>query len=153
MDTVTIPGSELVPIIKQTLESGSDFRLLVTGSSMRPFLKNEKDSVLLTAVSNVGIKKGEIVFIQRESGAYVLHRVIKLLPNDQFIMNGDAQTWTERVAADRVFACVKTIYRKERAIGHKNPLYVLLTHVWILLRPHRPKIFRMYARLLKLIRH
>lgn len=152
MDTVTIPGHELVPIIRRTLESGHDFRLLVTGTSMRPFLRNEKDSVLLTAVLNVKIKKGVIVFIQRESGAFVLHRVIKMLPDGRFIMNGDAQTWTECVCVDQVFACVKTIYRKERAIGHSNPIYVLLTRIWILVRQLRPRIYRMYALLRRLLK-
>ena len=151
MKSVSIPGKELVPIIKHTLKSGSDFKLLVTGNSMFPFLKHNRDSVLLTAVPNVGIKKGVIVFIQRENGEYVLHRVVKVLKNNTFLMNGDSQTWTEPVCNNQVFACVRALYRKGRIIRHSNLLYSLLVRIWILLRPYRPKVFKLIRLFMKLV--
>ncbi len=148
MDAISVPGNKLVPHIKNVLSSGKDFKLMVTGTSMVPFLGDNRDSVLLTAVSNIGIKKGEIVFIQRSSGAYILHRVIKILPDNKFLMNGDAQTSIETVRNDQVFACVKTIYRKGLTFGHRNLVYVLLSRIWMLLLPYRRNIFRLYSRII-----
>lgn len=141
----SIPGKELVPLIKETLLSGNDFKLLVTGTSMNPFLGNNRDSVLLTAVSNISIKKGDIVFIQRLNQEYVLHRIIKVIPNGYYVLNGDSQTWTETVQKDQIFACVRTLYRKGRVIQHDNKIYIFLSHLWMLLIPVRPIIFKLWS--------
>lgn len=147
METLSIPGTELVPLIKDSLSSGNDFMLLITGTSMRPFLTNHRDSVLLTAVTNIGIKKGVIVFMQRDSGEYVLHRVIKLLPHNRFLMNGDSLTWAEVVRNDQVFACVKTIFRKNRIFQYNDRFYLFLSHIWMILRPVRPSIFKLRSKI------
>lgn len=144
MEILSISSKELVPLIKETLSEGNELNLLVTGTSMNPFIGDNRDRVLLTSVSNIGINKGEIVFIQRNNQEYVLHRVLKILPNEKFLMNGDSQTWCEVVRNDQVFACVKTIYRKGRAIEHDNIFYIILTRLWMLLLPLRPLIFKLW---------
>lgn len=147
MEALSIPGKDLVPIIKEALESGNDFKLLVTGDSMTPFIINNRDSVLLTAVSNIGIKKGVIVLSRRDNGNYVLHRVIKKLPDNRFLINGDFQLWTESIRNDQVIACVKKIFRKNRIIHYDDKIYILLSRIWIILRPLRPYIFKLLGKI------
>ena len=90
-------GKEIVPIMEEIINSGGQCKLRVTGYSMTPILKHLRDSVILTSPRIRKIKKGEIVFIQRKTGEYVLHRVLKIIDDETFIMNGDAQQWVEVV--------------------------------------------------------
>ena len=69
-------GKDIVPIKEEIIENGGSCKLRVTGYSMTPILKHLRDSVILTSPTMRKIKKGEIVFIQRKTGEYVLHRVL-----------------------------------------------------------------------------
>ena len=134
-EILALQGRELVPLIKDIIESNGEFKLLVTGNSMSPILKNERDSVFLRRVNN--IKKGDIVFIKREKGEYILHRVYKILSNNKFIMNGDAQAWTEVVDNNQVIGVVYKIERNGKEILCSNAIYRFIVYIWMLLRPIR----------------
>ncbi len=134
-EILALQGRELVPLIKDIIESNGEFKLLVTGNSMSPILKNERDSVFLKRAKN--IKKGDIVFIKREKGEYILHRVYKILSNNKFIMNGDAQAWTEVVDNNQVIGVVYKIERNGKEILCSNAIYRFIVYIWMLLRPIR----------------
>jgi hypothetical protein len=109
---------------------------------MSPFLRHLRDSVILTSAAGLTPQRGDIVLIRRrKSDSYVLHRVIILKP-DGFIMNGDAQTWTEFVPFEQVIAVVCAIERKGRLISCENRLYRFLSGLWISLRPIRRLLFK-----------
>ena len=88
-------GKEIVPIMEEIIKSGGQCKLRVTGYSMTPILKHLRDSVILTSPQNRAIKKGEIVFIQRDTGQYVLHRVLKIIDDETF----DQKDFLKKVAA------------------------------------------------------
>ena len=135
---------KVVEIMENIIASGGECKLVVTGNSMFPTLKHKRDSVVLVSQSKRGIKKGEIVFIQRDSGEYILHRVYKLY-DEYFIMNGDNQQWCEKVRFDQVIAVVKKIVRKDKEISCDNNLYKLYVSTWIILKNHRNKIYKIYS--------
>lgn len=132
-ESKSIDSQELISLIKQTLESDGEFKLLVTGNSMLPFMKHMRDSVILTHPSKRKLKRGEIVFVERESKKIVLHRVIQLRPNG-FIMKGDSQIWVEFVQFDQIIAVVSKIIRKGKVISCDNLLYRFLSALWMLLQ-------------------
>lgn len=138
-------GKEIVPIMDEIIKNGGSCKLRVTGSSMTPILKHLRDSVILTSPENRGIKKGEIVFIQRESGQYVLHRVYKIIDDNTFIMNGDAQQWVEVVKNNQVIGVCSSIIRNNREISCDNKIYKNIIKLWQLLMPIRHYIFKMNA--------
>ncbi|MGM9533790.1 MAG: S24/S26 family peptidase, partial [Intestinibacter sp.] len=88
---------DLVPIMEEVIQSGGSCKLKVTGYSMTPTLRHLKDSVVLVSPEKRQPKKNEIVFIKRDTGKHVLHRIRKIIDDQSFIMNGDAQQWTEVV--------------------------------------------------------
>ena len=137
-------GKDIVPIMEEILESGGQCRLKVTGYSMTPILKHKRDSVVLTTAKGKVLKRGDIVFIKRKSGEYVLHRVYKILENG-FIMNGDAQTWTEFVEFDQVIGIISQINRNSKDISVNNLFYKFIVNIWMLLRPLRKIIFKTYG--------
>lgn len=136
-------GKEIVPIMEEIIKNGGQCKLRVTGYSMTPILKHLRDSVILTSPQNRAIKKGEIVFIQRDTGQYVLHRVLKIIDDETFVMNGDAQQWTEIVKNKQVIGVCCKIIRKGKEISCDNLLYKLIIKLWQLSMPIRHIIFKM----------
>ena len=104
---------DIVPIMEEVIKSGGSCKLRVTGYSMNPTLRHLKDSVVLVSPQKRKPLKNEIVFIKRASRKHVLHRIRKIIDNDCFIMNGDAQQWTEVVRFDQVIGVVESFYRDE----------------------------------------
>ena len=140
----TLGTDEIVNIMKGIIEAGGECKLTVTGNSMFPTLKHKSDSVILMSPSKRKVKKGEIVFIQRDSKEYILHRVYKTY-DDYFIMNGDNQEWCEKVRFDQVIAVVKKIVRKDKEISCDNTIYKSYVFVWRSLRAYRKKIYKTYS--------
>ena len=70
---------DLVPIMEEVIQSGGSCKLKVTGYSMTPTLRHLKDSVVLVSPEKRQPKKNEIVFIKRDTGKHVLHRIRKII--------------------------------------------------------------------------
>ena len=135
-------GKDIVPIMEEIIKSGGNCKLRVTGYSMTPILKHLRDSVVLTSPTIRKIKKGEIVFIQRDSGQYVLHRVYKIIDENSFIMNGDAQQWVETVRNDQVIGVCSSIIRNNKEISCDNYIYKCIIKLWQFFMPIRHYIFK-----------
>lgn len=133
---VSIPSNQLFPAVEDILKDGTQFKLVVTGDSMRPFLHHRRDSVILSGPNIASLRCGDIVLIRRDDDKYALHRVRRLLP-DGFIMNGDAQTRTEHIRYNQVIAVVSKIIRNSKLISCDNRLYRFLCELWMLLWPVR----------------
>ena len=140
-------GKEIVPIMEEIIKNGGKCKLRVTGYSMTPILKHLRDSVILTSPKERSIKKGEIVFIQRKNGQYVLHRVYKIMDEETFIMNGDAQQWVEIVKNNQVIGVCSSIVRNNKQISCDNLVYKIIIKLWQFFMPIRHYIFKINAKI------
>lgn len=138
-------GKEIVPIMEEIIKNGGQCKLRVTGYSMTPILKHLRDSVILKSPENRPIKKGEIVFIKRHTGQFVLHRVYKIIDEKTFVMNGDAQQWVEIVKNDQVIGVCSSIIRNNTEISCDNWKYKSIIKIWQFFRPIRNYIFKANA--------
>lgn len=68
---------EMMPIINESLRAGGSVELPVRGRSMLPLLQEGRDSVILRSLKNP-LKKHDVILYKRESGTYVLHRIVAL---------------------------------------------------------------------------
>ena len=134
MKNTSYSEKDIVPIMEEVIKSGGSCKLRVTGYSMNPTLRHLKDSVVLVSPQKRAPKKDEIVFIKRDTGKHVLHRIRKIINDECFIMNGDAQMWTEIVKFDQVIGVAESFYSKR---------YKIYMKLWVLCKPIRPLIFRM----------
>ena len=100
MNNQRISFQEIFPLIEEKIAKGESFSFLAHGDSMLPFLKNGKDLVTLSPVTNK-IKPGDVIFYRRENGMFVLHRVIKTFDNGEMWLCGDNQLYIER----NIFPC------------------------------------------------
>ena len=141
---------DIVPIMEEVIKSGGSCKLRVTGYSMNPTLRHLKDSVVLVSPQKRKPLKNEIVFIKRDSGKHVLHRIRKIIDNDCFIMNGDAQQWVEVVKNNQVIGVCCKIVRNNKEISCDNLIYKCVIKIWQLCMPIRHIIFKMNATIKKL---
>lgn len=140
---------DLMPVIEELVKGGGECNLVVTGYSMVPTLKHKRDSVILVSPKKRRSKRGDIVLIKRNSGKYILHRVVKVVNNDHIIINGDSQMWGEVASTGQIIGVAKAIVRKNKQISCSNPIYRLYSSVWMLCRPFRGSIFKLRSRVKK----
>lgn len=135
-------AADLLPIIKEIIQSGGAFELLVTGTSMTPTLKHKRSQVRLVSPEIRHIDNHEIVLFQRDDGNVILHRIVKVLPDNMLLINGDAQNWCESIRRNQVIAVVSAINRGGVWISCDQLKYRCGIGVWCILRPVRGTIFR-----------
>ena len=153
MEKLICSQKELADIIEKTVNSGGTMPLVVTGNSMRPFMKDGRDTVWLEACKDSDCKRGKILLFRREDGKFVLHRVRKTMPDGALVMNGDAQYWCEKIKKEQVIAVVTHIETNGKKRSCKSLIYRIKTEVWQLLKPFRPYIFRIQRKIKKIIGH
>lgn len=132
-----------------TAEDHTTMPLLVTGTSMQPFLINRRSVVELEKdVSRVPCR-GDIVLFCRKDGSIVLHRIIGV-DGDELLINGDAQSWTETIYPHQILAYVTHVCRRKRRFPVTNGFYRLCVRVWMPLRELHPlgaRVFHIWHRI------
>lgn len=135
----------MFPVIEEILDTRKRVRITVTGMSMYPFLRSNKDSVELERTNVSQIRLGDILLVLMEDGQYILHRVIRKKKN-AFYLNGDAQKTLEGpVLAHQVIAKVVAVRRNEKNISCSSPIWKILSCLWIIAFPIRLLIIKSYS--------
>ena len=143
MDKFVFLGKAIASQLKDAISAGGRICLVVTGSSMTPFLKHGRDMVYLRAFEEGDIKRGRILLFQRQDQSLVLHRIRKRLRDGKLLMNGDAQAWCETISSDQVVAMVSSVERKGKHISCNHILFRLWNWLWYPTRPIRPLLFKL----------
>lgn len=94
--------------------SGHSFFQTV-GDSMEPLLHNRKSTVVIEA-KKAPLKRNDVALYRRPStGAYVLHRVVKVL-DGAYLICGDNRLWQEKVPDGWVIGVMTGCYQDEQNI-------------------------------------
>ena len=132
-----------VSMLRDLVNEGKECRLLISGSSMAPFLVHERDSIIFSKPDRE-LRRGDMVFYQRDNGQYVMHRILHVKPEGLYII-GDAQTEVEGpVRPEQVFALVTKVNRKGKWVGPGNFWWWFFSTVWLRLFPIRRLILKLY---------
>jgi len=131
----SIDTHEYMDFIKSLNEDGYVASLIVTGNSMYPFFKHKRDIVYLEKIDS--LNKGDIVLYQRDTGQFVLHRLIDI-KGDLFYFRGDAQVFIEGpLKKDQLIAYVSYAKRKGKMIYRntfKWKMYCYISRGYLFLR-------------------
>lgn len=140
----TVDTYEYVSVLKELVEEGKEVSMLVSGNSMSPFLRHERDSVFFKAPDRE-LRVGDIVFFQRLNGRYILHRICRIKKDGYYIV-GDAQTQVEGpISREQIFAIVTKVKRKGQWIEPGNFWWEFFEKVWPRVIPLRPAIEKLYG--------
>ena len=114
MEERSIPLVELLPVIRDVLAAGGEFSIKPRGESMLPYLREGRDSVVLSPLT-APPKRGDILLYVRASGTPVLHRVVRVEKDGSLVMRGDNQYFLERgIKQGQVVAIVKRYFRRSK---------------------------------------
>lgn len=127
------------------LEETESVPLVISGYSMNPFLAHGRDTVYLSKAA-CPLKAGDMILFRRDSGDYILHRILKKDPG-RCTVAGDAQTWTEAVRDDQILAVVTAVRRKGRLLRPGSFLWFFFEKIWRRMIPLRPRILKLYTKL------
>ena len=132
-----------MPVLQELLAQGQSVSLTVTGESMSPFLRHGRDQIRLAAVT-APPKRGDMVFFRRRNGQYIMHRVLRRMPDGNYAIIGDGQQQVEApIAPEQIFAVVTQVCRKGTWIGPEAFWWRFFAGPWLTLLPLRPLLRRM----------
>jgi hypothetical protein len=111
------------------------------GDSMMPLIKQGRDVLVISTV-NGRLKRYEIPLYKRDSGQYVLHRILKVRKND-YVICGDNRCNKEYGITDRhIIGVLSGIIRDGREIPVTDIKCRIYAHLWCDLFPVRVLIIR-----------
>ena len=133
-----------VSLMRELTEEGKEVCIVITGNSMSPFLVHQRDLICLKKTERK-LRKGDMVFYQRQNGQYVMHRIFKVRPDGYYIV-GDAQREIEGpISEEQIFGLITKVRRKDRWIGPGDFWWEFLEHVWIRVVPFRRYLSGLYG--------
>ena len=141
-----LDAAAYIGTLKELVEEGHEVSLLISGSSMAPFLIHHRDTIYFKAPDRE-LKRGDMVFFQRESGQFVMHR-IRAVKQDGYYLIGDGQRTTEGpISRQQIFALVTAVKRKGKILRPGDFWWEFFARVWLRLIPLRGIVSRVYGKL------
>lgn len=114
------------------------------GDSMLPLIREKKDLLIIEKVSG-RLKKYDVPLYKRDSGQYVLHRILRVGDGD-YVICGDNRYKKEYGITDRHIIGVLTgVVRDGKTISVTDKKYLLYVHLWCDLFPLRAFVLRVRA--------
>ena len=111
------------------------------GDSMMPLIKQGRDLLIIEKPQG-RLKKYDIPLYKRDSGQYVLHRIMKVRRND-YVICGDNRYWKEYGITDRhIIGVLTSVVRNGKKIDFGSFGYRLYVFLWCGLFPVRAFILR-----------
>lgn len=99
------------------------------GTSMLPLIRPNRDVTVLKK-KTLPPKKYDVVLYKRNSGSYILHRILKITP-DGYIICGDNQFIKEYgVKEEQILGIMDGFYRDNKYIDTSSFLYQLYVYLW-----------------------
>ncbi len=104
--------------IEEQLEKDGFALMYSVGDSMEPMLHQRTEQLLIEKI-NKAPKQGDVVLYKRDSGQYVLHRIVKK-KKDCYIIRGDNRYNNEKVPSHQLIGVLKGFYREDKFIDCEN---------------------------------
>ncbi len=102
---------------EEFLREGKNVEMRLIGFSMRPFLRNGKDDIVLSPMEGVTLRKGMVVLFCSH-GTHILHRVRRVEKNGRLVIKGDGNYRKTEYATTRdVVAWVSRVIPNGRGRG------------------------------------
>lgn len=111
------------------------------GSSMMPLLRERQDIIEIRKKESGRCKKYDVV-LYRRNGQYILHRILRVLP-DEYVIAGDNNSFLDPNVTDAdILGVMKRVIRDGKDITMDNLGYRLYVHLWCDCYPLRMFLLR-----------
>lgn len=99
------------------------------GTSMLPLLRQKRDIIEIRKKETARCKKYDVV-LYKYGDRYILHRILKVRPND-YVICGDHNIWREYGITDaQILGVMVRVIRNKKTIKPDNLWYKLYVHLW-----------------------
>lgn len=138
-----VDAQEYMAVLRELIEEGHQVSLLISGSSMSPFLIHHRDTIYFKKPDRE-LRVGDMVFYRRGNGKYIMHRIRRIRP-EGFYMIGDAQWEIEGpLQREQIFGLITAVERKGKLIQPGDFWWEFFAKVWLRIIPLRRLIQRIY---------
>lgn len=143
--SIELPNEVFLKEVCELIADGHEVTLRVRGVSMRPFLEDRRDKIVLTRVEQVRV--GDAVLAEIAPGKYVYHRIVSI-ENGLVTLKGDGNVYgTEQCALVNVMAATKALIRRDKSYspeGRAWRWYSALWPTWPFARRVLLKLYRVF---------
>lgn len=148
MKQMNIPNEALVELAEEYLGKGKTFMFRAKGYSMRPFIEDNRDLIILDAIKRP-LVVGDVILARTTGHTFVIHRIVKI-DGDAYTLRGDGNIATELCYLKDIKAIIKGFKRKGRdTIEYTSGTrwraysYVWMRTLW--LRPYLLAFYRHFC--------
>ena len=121
--------------IEEFIKENGFFMDTTVGMSMYPMLRSKRDAVVIHPCKE-RLKKYDVA-LYKVNDDYILHRVIKVLP-DSYIIRGDNRIDKEYgITDENLLGVLTSFYRDEKKISVHNFIYLIYVRFWNFIFPVR----------------
>ena len=121
--------------IEDCLKEDGIYVGLTKGVSMRPMLREGRDTILISPLEG-RLKKYDVPLYRRRE-SYVLHRVVKVR-KDGYVICGDNCIAKEYgISEEQIVGVLSGFRRGEKYVAIDSPCYLFYAKVWVAIYPIR----------------
>lgn len=129
VNTIELPNDIFLGEVKRLIAEGKDATLRVRGYSMRPFLEDRRDKIVLTRLARTP-QVGDAVLAEIAPGKYVYHRIIRI-ENETITLKGDGNVrGTEQCHINHIVAATKLFIRKDKPYSPDGKAWRCYSALW-----------------------
>lgn len=144
MQKKVVANDILVPEIARLVREGLQVTFVPKGVSMLPFIRGERDSVLLGKPENLEVMD---IVLARAGRTYVLHRIISV-EGDRITLMGDGNiVGVESCRKDDILAKALRIVKPGSQIDCLGKKHRRRAEIWRFLLPVRRYLLAIYRRM------
>lgn len=145
--------------IEAILAEGKAVRIKPIGTSMSPLFASGRDLAVIAPIcsnvtKSVRLKRNDIILYRHPGdNIFVLHRIYKVKKSEIYTL-GDNQTVPDGpIPRELIKGIMIQMTRKGKTFNMSNPIYRMASAIWLLVRPVRPKIIRIYSKIKHKLKH
>lgn len=137
-----------IDTVESELDESGVYASVTSGTSMQPLFKTNRDMIVLVKPTSE-LKKYDVVLYKVSDGKYVLHRIVKVLP-DKYLIRGDNTYKLEHIEKGRILAVLTEFIRKGKKHKITDPSYRVYSRIWNFIYPLRYLFIKAKALLYKI---
>ena len=137
-------NENLYPYVKELLEKKGEAIITVKEKSMLPFIKDNKDQVILEKKDFNSLDKGEIIFFKSRWGDYTISRIYSKSDLGYLTIGDGNLEFDGYVRSKDVLAVVKKIVKMGKQIDCDSYFWKIIFNIWMKLLPMREYLLKIY---------
>ncbi len=111
------------------------------GVSMMPLLRQKRDIIEIRRKESGRCKKYDVVLYKRKD-RYILHRIVKVLPDGYYIVGDHCTRLEKDIKDENILGVMTRIIRNGKTITPDNVWYKIYVHIWCDFYPIRFMVLR-----------